>query len=127
MLSIISFLTSPIGKVVGIAALIGFLILSAWGALKIHDAGIRREALLEFNKKQMELVLKEQQEQKKRWENFEQNVLPQLFESVKKEIQDTQRKVDDVEAYLSSPEAAKNDRQSSEILKEVLRRLGAPE
>jgi hypothetical protein len=121
------FLTSPIGKFVGIIGLLAFLVVSAWGALKIHDAGVRREALLDFNKKQMELVIKEQQDQKQRWENFEQTILPKLFEEISKEISNTQKKVDDVESYLNSPEANKNDRQSSEILKEVLRRLGAPE
>lgn len=127
IMTIWTFLGTPLGRVVGIATLIGILFVAAWGALKIHDAGVRREALLEFNKKQMEQVLKEQQEQKQRWENFEQNVLPKLFENISKEIQDTQKKVDGVEAYLNSPDANKNDRPSSELLKEVLRRLGAPE
>lgn len=125
--AVFAFLTSPIGKIVGIIGLVAFLAISAWTALKIHDAGIRREALLDFNRKQMELVIKEQQAQKQRWENFEQNVLPKLFEEISKEIADTQRKVDGVEAYLNSPEASKNDRPSSEVLKEILRRLGAPE
>lgn len=123
----ITFLTSPLGKIVGIAGLIAFLALSAWGALKIHDAGVRREALLEFNKKQMEIIIREQEEQKKRWSNFEQVILPKLFENISKEIENTQKKVDGVEAYLNSPEANKSDRSSSELLKEVLRRLGAPE
>jgi hypothetical protein len=127
MFALFSFFTSPLGKFVGVALLVGFLILSAWGALKMRDANVRREALLEFNRKQMELVLKEQQDQKMRWENFERNVLPKLFEDITKEIQNTQKKVDDVEAYLNSPDAIKNDRSSSEILKEVLRRLGAPQ
>jgi uncharacterized protein YlxW (UPF0749 family) len=121
------FLTSPIGKFVGIIGLLAFLVVSAWGALKIHDAGVRREALLDFNKKQMELVIKEQQDQKQRWENFEQTILPKLFEELSKEISNTQKKVDDVESYLNSSEANKNDRPSSEVLKEILRRLGAPE
>lgn len=123
----IAFLFSPLGKIVATIAAVLVVIGMAWGALKIHESNIRREALLEFNRKQMELVIKEQQEQKQRWENFEQNVLPKLFESITKELQDTQKKVDGVEAYLNSPDAAKNDRPSSEILKEVLRRLGAPE
>lgn len=127
ILTIWKFLGTPLGRIVGIAVLISALVASAWVALKIHDAGIRREALLEFNKKQMELVLKEQQEQKQRWDNLEQNILPKLFENIQKEIEATQKKVDGVEAYLNSSEAAKNDRPSSEVLKEILRRLGAPE
>jgi len=127
ILTIWKFLGTPLGRIVGIAVLISVLVASAWVALKIHDAGIRREALLEFNKKQMELVLKEQQEQKQRWDNLEQNILPKLFENIQKEIEATQKKVDGVEAYLNSSEAAKNDRPSSEVLKEILRRLGAPE
>lgn len=126
ILAAIKFFTSPVGKYVGVALLIGFLYLSFIGYLKMRDAYIRREALLEFNKKQMELVLQEQQEQKKRWENFEQNVLPKLFENISKEIENTQRSVDNVESYLNSPEANRADRPSSEVLKETLRRLGAP-
>jgi hypothetical protein len=121
----LAFLVTPIGKVVGGIALISFLILSGWGLLKMRDASVRREALLEFNKKQMELVIQEQQEQKQRWENFEQNVLPKLFENISKELENTQRSVDSVESYLNSPEANKSDRPSSDILKETLRRLGA--
>jgi hypothetical protein len=123
----LTFLLSPVGKIVGSIALVLFLIATGWGLLKMRDASVRREALLEFNKKQMELVISEQQEQKRRWENLEQNILPKLFESITKELENTQRKVDGVEAYLNSPDAKKNDRESSEILKEVLRRLGAPE
>jgi hypothetical protein len=122
----LAFLVTPIGKVVGGIALISFLVLSGWGLLKMRDASVRREALLEFNKKQMELVIQEQQEQKQRWENFEQNVLPKLFENISKELENTQRSVDSVESYLNSPEANKSDRPSSDILKETLRRLGAP-
>jgi Sec-independent protein translocase protein TatA len=125
-ITLFKFFSSPIGKYIGMALLVGYLIAMVWGALKLRDAGVRREALMEFNRKQMELVLQEQQEQKKRWENFEQNVLPKLFESITKEIQDTQKKVDSVEGYLSSEEANKEDRPASEIIKEVLRRLGAP-
>jgi hypothetical protein len=121
----LAFLVTPIGKVVGGIALISFLVLSGWGLLKMRDASVRREALLEFNKKQMELVIQEQQEQKQRWENFEQNVLPKLFENISKELENTQRSVDSVESYLNSPEANKSDRPSSDILKETLRRLGA--
>jgi Sec-independent protein translocase protein TatA len=125
-ITLFKFFSSPIGKYIGMALLVGYLIAMVWGALKLRDSGVRREALMEFNRKQMELVLQEQQEQKKRWENFEQNVLPKLFESITKEIQDTQKKVDSVEGYLSSEEANKEDRPASEIIKEVLRRLGAP-
>lgn len=124
-LTAIKFFTSPVGKIVGVVLLIGFVYLSFIGYLKIRDAAVRREALLEFNKKQMELVIKEQQEQKKRWEEFEQRV-SKLFTDITKELENTQRSVDNVEAYLNSPEANRDDRPSSEVLKETLRRLGAP-
>ena len=122
----LTFLFTPAGKIVSGVVLVTFLIAAGWGALKLRDASVRREALLEFNKKQIELVVKEQQEQKQRWENFEQNILPKLFENISKEIENTQRSVDNVEGYLNSPEANINDRPSSEVLKETLRRLGAP-
>lgn len=122
----LTFLFTPAGKIVAGVALVTLLIATGWGALKLRDASVRREALLEFNKKQIELVVKEQQVQKQRWENFEQNILPKLFENISKEIENTQRSVDNVEGYLNSPEANINDRPSSEVLKETLRRLGAP-
>jgi hypothetical protein len=126
MLAFFTFFTTPFGKVVGILGAVIIGLALAWGALKIHDAGVRREALLEYNKRQLEQVIKDQQEQKRRWDNLEQNVLPKLYEDISKEIENTQKKVDDVEAYLNSSEVLKNDRESSEILKETLKRLGAP-
>lgn len=127
MLAIFSFLSSPVGKVVGIVGLVIVGLGIAWGALKIHDASVRREALLEYNKKQLEQIIKDQQEQQRRWDNLEKNILPKLYADISKEIESTQKKVDDVEAYLNSSEVLKNDRAASEILKETLKRLGAPQ
>jgi hypothetical protein len=118
-------LTSPLGRIVGVIGLVAFVLFSAWVALKVHDSAIRREALESFNKSQMELVLREQADQKKRWEAFEKNQAA-LFSKLEKQVGETQKTVDNVETYLSSPEASKSDRPSSDVLKETLRRLGAP-
>ena len=121
-----AFLFTPLGKIVSIVVIVSVLGLSIWTSLKLRDASVRREALLEFNKKQLEVVIQEQEEQKKRWQNLEENVLPKLFESISKELEKTQKNVDDAEAYLRSDDARNKDREASVIIKETLRRLGAP-
>lgn len=55
------FIFNPIGKI--IAGIVGvmFLIGLAWGALAIHDNGVRNAALLEANNKQLAETVANQQ------------------------------------------------------------------
>ncbi len=122
-LTILKFLTTPFGKVIGIIGAVAFAALSLWGMVKIHDAGIRREALAKFNQRQMEVVIQSQKEfiaQTKRIEEIQK----QITEDLKRKNEELDRKLSSIEEYLSSPEAQKSNRESSEILKETFKRLG---
>lgn len=119
----LAFFLTPLGKITGILLAVSFVALTLWGMLKIHDAGIRREALANFNAKQMEIVIKQQKEfieQTKRIEQLQQKTIQEIV----KQNEELQKKLSDVEEYLASPEVQKNESGVSEILKETIRRLG---
>lgn len=121
--AIFTFIGTPIGKIVSTIILLGFLFISVLGAIKIHDSRIRREALNEFNKKQLELTVKSQQEfleRSKRLEELGQTTIDEL----KKQREELDRRLSDIDVYLSSPEVKKNDKEVGQILKETIRRLG---
>jgi hypothetical protein len=125
MFALLNFLTSPIGKIVGIVFLIMSFVGMGWGMLKIHEAGIRREALASFNKQQLEIVLKEQESYNRQTRMLQETQI-RIMEALAKKIEETEKKVSSVEDWLNSSEAKKSDRASSIVLKETLRRLGAP-
>lgn len=126
MFAVISFLLSPSGKIVGVIGLIITLIIGAWGIIKVHDAGVRREALENFNKQQLEIALKSQ-EDFNRQTRILQETQNRLVESLSKSLQETERAVSGVDDYLSSAEAKKNNKDASIVIKETLKRLGAPQ
>jgi hypothetical protein len=126
MFAIISFLLSPSGKIVGVIGLIITLIIGAMVLLKVHDNNIRREALENFNKQQLEMALKSQ-EDFNRQTRILQETQNRLVESLSKSLQETERAVSGVDDYLSSTEAKKNNKDASIIIKETLKRLGAPQ
>jgi hypothetical protein len=125
VLALISFLGSPLGRIVGIVGLVLFLLASGWGLLKMRDASIRREALDSFNRQQLEQVVKDQ-EAFMRQTRILQETQSRMIESLTKKVEEVDRRAADVEAYLNSAEAKKNDRPASNIFKETLSRLGAP-
>lgn len=125
MLAILSFLGTPIGRVVGIIGLVLFLLSSGWMALKIRDSNVRREALEKFNKQQLEIVVKQQQEFERQTRMLQESQA-RIIEGLSKRIEEADKRTAEVEAYLNNPETRKSDRPASEILKETFRRLGAP-
>lgn len=120
---IISFLMSPIGRIVGMG--IGALLLVGvlLGLYKLHNDSIRREALAVYSHTQLEQLLQDQR-------NFISK-MNELNELQKKTIVDLQKqndmlntKLSAVDTYLSSQEARKDDKPSSEVLKNTIRQLG---
>ena len=92
------------------------------GWLKIHDAAVANLATAEANRLQLEQVVKEQKENAVRLSNLaaiQMNLLEQLTKD--------NHKVDDqtrsIEERLTNPDLIKEDRESSEVLKETIRRL----
>jgi len=83
---------------------------------------IEANAKLEFNNEQLQQVIKEQERflEQNRQLTEEQN---KLIEDAAKEREALNNKLEELKTYIDSPEAAKSDRESSEIVKETIRRL----
>jgi len=125
MISILSFLTTPLGRIVGSIGLIIMLFMGAWGWLKIRDASIRNEALASFNRQQLEIVAREQEEFARQSRVLQETQI-RIMQELSKKIEETEKKIADIDQFLESPDARKDDRPASNVLKETLRRLGAP-
>jgi septin family protein len=93
-----------------------------FGIIKVHDANIRHEATLAFNQAQMQKVLAEQEDFRKKTE-----VLEKWNQDLNDKLDKTNQALDDqkngIESYINT---LKDDHTASDVLKETLRRLGAP-
>lgn len=106
--------------VYGVLAAIAAAVIGTY--IYMWRANIRHEALLEFNTKQMERVLKDQEAFLK--------TMKDVAELQKKAVDDLNSKNDELQtrltkldAYLNSTEAQKGDREASEILKRTIEEL----
>jgi len=125
MIAILSFLATPLGRIVGSIGLIIMLFMGAWGWLKIRDASIRNEAISSFNKQQLEIVAREQEEFARQSRILQETQI-RIMQELSKKIEETEKKIADIDQFLESPETRKDDRPASNVLKETLKRLGAP-
>lgn len=84
--------------------------------------GIEREALLEYNQKQLEQNLKDQEELRKKME-----AVTQQQEEIRKKTEEDKKafenKINNAREYINTEEAKKSDRPSSEILKQTVKKL----
>jgi uncharacterized membrane protein (DUF106 family) len=103
-----------------IGAVLLFSVLS--GIYYSWRKGIEREALLEYNQKQLEQHQKDQEEFRKRMEEIkkQQEEIAKKNEEEKKIFNDKMRAAAD---YLESAEVKKDDRPASSVLKETVRKL----
>jgi len=122
MAAIISFIMSPIGRIVGMGAGALLLVGVLLGLYKLHNDSIRREALAVYNRTQLEQLLKDQRE-------FIDK-MNELSELQKKTMIDLEKqnavlniKLGEVDAYLSSQEARNANKPSSDVLKNTIRQL----
>jgi hypothetical protein len=125
MIAILSFLATPLGRIVGSIGLIIMLFMGAWGWLKIRDASIRNEAISSFNRQQLEIVAREQEEFARQSRVLQETQI-RIMQELSKKIEETEKKIADIDQFLESPETRKDDRPASNVLKETLKRLGAP-
>jgi hypothetical protein len=125
MIAFLSFLATPLGRIVGSIGLIIMLFMGAWGWLKIRDASIRNEAISSFNKQQLEIVAREQEEFARQSRILQETQI-RIMQELSKKIEETEKKIADIDQFLESPDARKDDRPASNVLRETLRRLGAP-
>ena len=84
--------------------------------------GIEREALLEYNQRQIEQNIKDQEELRKKMEavNAKQEELIKKNEEDKK---DFDSKINNARDYVNTEEAKKSDIPASVILKETVKKL----
>ena len=119
---IFSFLGTPLGKIVGYIGAGIALALVIWAGIAIHDSNVRKEALAKYNQTQIEQNLKDTkaliEETKKINENQNKIIL---------EVQSKNQKLDEalskIDNYLNEPETIKQDKESSNILKNTIKSL----
>jgi len=85
-------------------------------------SGIRKQALLEFNNQQLQQTISDQELYITNMKllNESQNA---ILDNIKKQNESMSKQLADIEDYLNSEEAKKNDRPASPIIKETIRRL----
>ena len=111
-----------INKYIVYIIIAGLSIAGIIGYLAIWRHNIRQQAMLEFNNKQLEQVVKDQQnviKQLKDIENIQQNVV----DSLNKNNEDLNNRLSNLETYLNSDEANKDSRPSSKVLKNTIKEL----
>lgn len=105
-----------------VQALVGGALLVAvfFGWLVMHDRSIRKEATLEFNRQQAELVKKNEEELKRKDELIRQNE-----EEIRKIIQLKDAELNDLELQINQIASKEKgaDNQSSDYLKSIVRQL----
>jgi hypothetical protein len=121
--TIISFVSSPIGGLVA-KVLGGFLLLGiVLGLYKIHNDGIRREAMSEHNRAQLEQVVTDQRRFIQQLEAVN-NLQLEALGALQRQNDTLNARLRRVTDYLNSPQAQANNRASSEVLRNTIRQLG---
>lgn len=122
MLALLAFFESPLGKLAGyaiIALLSAGVIFGGYYAWKVH---VQNQAMQEFNQKQADQAEKDRKVFAEKMQKIEA-VQNQILGNLQKQIQAANEQQDMIQDYLDSDEAKASDRESSEILKETVRRL----
>lgn len=126
----IPFLSSLLTSRVGVYLLTGVTVVSfVFGLYFVYSIHIndikksaRQEALLEYNSKQIEETMKSQNEfikKLKEINDIQNDILKKL--EVQKELIIKQHS--EIESYLNSEDAKKDDRESSPVLKNTIKKL----
>lgn len=119
---IIGIFTGPFGNIARYVVT-GLTVTAIFAGLYFHwENKIRQEALAAYNQKQLEQIIQDQQLYITQTKQL-QDQLDQINSALNSQTQQLNDKVDGINQYLASPEAAKTDRPSSEIIKETVRRL----
>lgn len=99
------------------------LIGSAVAGVAVWDHNIRQEALLEFNKKQLEQVVKDQQLFIQKMDDISL-LSKQTLTTLQQKNQALDQQLSHLDEYLNSKEAIQNDRSLSPLLKNTFDQLG---
>lgn len=120
--SIVSFISSPIGslisKIVGGIALIGIVL----GLYSMHNAEIRRQAIAEQNRRQLEQIVTDQQRFIRELQAIN-NLQLETLRALERQNEMVSTRLRRVTQYLESPQAQNANRPSSEVLRNTIRQL----
>lgn len=106
-----------------IAAAIFLAVATTYVLMWKHS--IRQQALLEFNNKQLEQIIKDQQEFMAKMKELSKNQ-EIVLEDLKKKNEELSTKLSDIDNYLNTEETKpENNGQSSTVLKNTFKGLGA--
>lgn len=120
--SVLTFITTPFGKIVSYIIGILLIIGIAFTALKIHDNNIRKEVLNKFNRQQIEATLESTKKLLKQNEEIIQNQ-NEILKSVKEKNDKLESSLTKIDEFLNAPETIKTDKESSNILKQTVKSL----
>lgn len=103
--------------------LIAFVSITIFGTFVLMwKNAIEQRTIAEFNRQQVEIVLKQQQAFNEQMQDINKNQLA-LLEELQTRNKELQDKLDGIQNYLDSDEAKKSDRASSEVLKRVIEQI----
>jgi len=100
-----------------------FIFGVAFTALKVHDHNTRAFALLQYNQKQLEQVITDNKlflEQQSKLNEDQLRIIHELEDQNKQ----LDAKLADLNVYLSSQQAQRDNRSSSPVLRNTIRILG---
>ena len=104
------------------AALAVMAFTAVTGTYYIWKSSIERAALMEFNQKQLEQTLKEQEEFRRRQEALEEQQR-EATRALLEQNRDVQNRIQSIQGNLNSPAAAATDRPASDILRRTVEQL----
>ena len=122
--SIVNFLSGSLGKrIIAFVVASGLLGSILFQFYQVYVDSIKKQALIDWNQRQTEQVIKDQQDLIHKMDEI-QKLQDTVFQSVK-QLQDEKldEKINTIKEYLKSVAAKKNNRPSSEVLKETIKRL----
>lgn len=111
-----------LGKL-GLYLIIALVISGALGGIYIKwKRGIEHQAFLELNQRQLEQTVKEQQEFTRQQQAIADRQRA-LAQEMAQRNQTLQRRVDQTNRIINSPQSAANDRPASDVLKQTIDQL----
>lgn len=120
---IIAFFAGPLGTIAGYVAIAAVAIggYLYWEHSVAQEAA--QKAINDFNRKQMEQVIKDKEalaEQLREVSRLQQEAI----QEAQRKAQEVDAKLKEVDDFLRSPEAVKQDRPASPLLRETIKKLG---
>lgn len=104
------------------AALAVVAFTAVTGTYYIWKSSIEQAALMEFNQKQLEQTLKEQEEFRRRQEALEEQQR-EATRALLEQNRDVQNRIQSIQGNLNSPAAVASDRPASDILRRTVEQL----